>query len=97
MAKVTLLEDSERELSWCFYCPGCRCGHFFRIRSQTPGDALWQWNNDVEQPTVKPSIAVFRDDPTRRCHLIITDGMIHYQQDCHHNLRGCVIVMEEDD
>jgi hypothetical protein len=106
MPKVSLLEDSPEELSYCFYCPGCRCSHFFRIRTgrftrndpDRPGNIpLWTWNGDFERPTVNPSIDVNSKDPKSRCHSFVVDGFIRYQGDSYHQFKGQVIPMEEDD
>lgn len=36
------------------FCPGCCCGHWF----QTSGSPSWQFNGDMERPTVSPSLLV---------------------------------------
>ncbi len=97
MAKVSLWEDTPQDLSYYWYCPGCRCGHGIILRRSDGDPNLWTWNGDVDKPTVHPSIDYFRTDPTKRCHTIITDGMIHYLPDCHHHLKGQTVPMEEDD
>lgn len=106
MPKVGILESSDSELSYCFYCPGCCCSHFFRIRtgrftrndSQRPQNIpLWTWNGDFEFPTVYPSIDCNRSTPSRRCHLWVKDGTIEYLPDSYHHLKGRTIIMEDDD
>lgn len=32
-----------------------------------------------------------------RCHIVVTDGKLHYQPDCSHALRGQTIEMEDMD
>jgi hypothetical protein len=97
MAKVSLLEDSDRELSYSFYCAGCRCGHMFFVRRHDGKPDLWTWNNDFEKPSIYPSIDCNRSDPKTRCHSIIREGMIQYLSDCYHALRGKTVPMEADD
>lgn len=97
MAVVYLLDNTDRERTYMFYCPGCRYSHFFRDHCTEPSLAVWRWNGDYDRPTVHPSIDVFRDDPTRRCHFHITDGQLQFLSDCHHALRGTSVAMEPDD
>jgi len=106
MPKVNVLEDSKEELSYSFFCPGCGCSHFFRVRSgrftrmtpNRPADIpLWHWNHEPNRPTVSPSIHVFPNDPSKTCHLFIENGKIRYLSDSYHHLKGQLVEMEEDD
>jgi hypothetical protein len=47
----------------------------------------------VNKPTVSPSILFCPDEPARRCHSFITNGMIQYLDDCHHALRGQTVAL----
>ncbi len=38
-----------------WFCPGCRSTHAINLSGNGP---LWTWNNDVERPTVSPSVLV---------------------------------------
>ena len=85
---VVLLKDEgtdvngERHL-W-FFCPGCQCSHAYTV-------PRWTWNGSFEKPTFHPSLLCNKDDPARRCHLWIKDGVIEFLNDqCHHVLRGKV-------
>jgi len=64
-----------------FHCPGCACDHLV----PTP---RWTWNGDMTRPSFNPSLLIFKDDPTLRCHSFITDGRIMFLTDCHHKLAG---------
>jgi len=33
------------------FCPACKCGHWFN-------DTIWQFNGDMENPTISPSLLV---------------------------------------
>ena len=74
-----------------FHCPGCGCGHFF--------NSTWQFNGDFEKPTVRPSIKVtFSKGPPRVdvvCHFHLTNGNIEFCNDCHHELSGKTVPMED--
>lgn len=63
-----------------FHCPGCNCNHGY--------DARWIWNGSMESPTFTPSLRCNEDDPASCCHLKMTDGVITFYDDCHHELRG---------
>jgi hypothetical protein len=85
MAKVETVEN-DRKLK-LFLCPGCKYPHSF--------DDRWTWNNDVEKPTVSPSILVWQSKPEKRCHSFITDGKIKFLDDCYHELKGKTVDLPE--
>lgn len=86
---------------YLFFCPGCGCSHWFSTSGFTPAQPIedtepkgpvWQFNGDMEKPTVRASILV---KGQFRCHLFITDGRIQYLDDCTHSLKGQTVEMEE--
>lgn len=77
-----------------FYCPGCECDHGVWVNPHSNGGATWNWNNDMDSPTFTPSLLI-RAEMIEICHIIITNGKIHYQPDCTHKFAGQVIDMEE--
>ena len=81
-AVITKGKDSDDLL---FFCPGCQDVHAYRIRG---GSCVWQFNGDLEAPTLSPSLLCRGDDPHRRCHLFLRDGVIEFCRDSHHDLRG---------
>lgn len=86
--KVRQLESPQEEAQgkkrYCIFCPGCKCGHAFRT-----GTGEWEFNGDMDKPTVHPSLLVSGgDDPAYRCHSFIRGGMIEFLTDCSHNLKG---------
>lgn len=87
-----------------FHCPACGYGHAVPVNGTTAKDSTgkdvsWEWNNNLELPTLKPSIMVnrvaFPGYP--KCHIIITDGKLHFMGDCSHDLKGKVVEMEDVD
>ena len=82
---VVFSEQDDPNL-FMFWCPGCKCGHWFR----TPP---WTFNGDMIKPTVRGSILVGKEKPPR-CHLFIESGKIRFLNDCDHNLKGQTIPME---
>lgn len=49
----------------------------------------------MEKPTVTPSLLIdhFNQGKECRCHVIITDGKLHFCADCSHALAGQVVGM----
>ena len=85
MAKVKELEPGV----WVFHCPGCGYSHPFHTdAAKHPTHQSWQFNGDVERPTISPSLLVFKDVPLRRCHSFVRGGKIQFLNDCWHSLRG---------
>lgn len=68
---------------WVFECPACGCLHSVK----TP---RWQFNGDLEKPTVSPSILVpgSQAENDFTCHSFIKDGKIQFLGDCTHHLAG---------
>lgn len=85
---VALTPDRELLAHWC---SGCQCVHIVNLAGDRP---RWDWNGDVDKPTLSPSIRVFwpanGDKPeTTRCHYFLNAGVINYLDDsAEHTLRG---------
>jgi len=56
---------------------------------------MWTLSGTEAKPTVMPSILVDQSKPDRRCHLFIRNGNIEFLSDCHHELAGKTVPMEE--
>lgn len=67
------------------HCPGCKYDHPFEIECAGKG---WTWNGSVEAPTFTPSLLINQDSPAHRCHMVVTNGRIKFQNDCFHELNG---------
>jgi hypothetical protein len=82
------------EAMMCFYCPGCGFEHPYAVHTAGhPRGIVWAWNGSMEKPTFTPSLIIFQGDPSRVCHLFVTDGKIQYLGDCHHKYAGQTIDM----
>lgn len=93
------MKIEKHDEQYMFYCPGCEVGHYVGFS--------WEFNNDFEKPTFKPSILVtwpanpeateeFKEWRTeRRCHTFITDGKIQFLDDCTHKLKGKTVELPE--
>lgn len=80
------------EVFMLFWCSGCACAHKFKIEG--PG-RNYDFNGNMDKPTFIPSLAVYAEEPSKRCHLNLINGKIHYTPDCFHKLRGCVVELED--
>jgi hypothetical protein len=73
-------DDPPRDILIRFFCPGCARSHVI-----TGGEGGWEWNGDLEKPTIYPSIfAQGQID----CHSYIVDGFIRFLEDSTHYLWG---------
>lgn len=74
-----------------FWCPGCDSIHVARtIGDKSP---VWQWDGNVEAPTLSPSLLVTYQDLSGEgenevCHSFIKAGQIEFLGDCTHALAG---------
>lgn len=91
MPKIRIADNpGARHKTYLFWCPGCDMAH-------GPNDT-WQFNGDVERPTLSPSVLVNqgRADPTSPvCHSFVRDGQIQFLPDCTHALAGKTVPLPD--
>lgn len=86
-------------LEYYFFCPACECGHGFRTKDfPAPEDmtdeekewfkSKWEFNGDMDKPTIKPSLSIAEHEGGYKCHFFVTNGMIEFLDDCTHDLAG---------
>jgi Family of unknown function (DUF6527) len=108
MAKFKRTRDGDGKLYGIrFNCPGCLEPHGIPT---SDGDSPhirgrgWQFNGDLERPTLSPSILVHGHQDgspeygirkTPRCHSYVKDGRIRFLDDCEHELRGQTVELPE--
>lgn len=71
-------------------CPGCGGFHTVYVNTE-PGDTglnPWEWDGNLDAPTVSPSILVNATRPGHRCHSFVRGGMWEFLSDCDHALAG---------
>ena len=57
MAKVSKIANQKDE--YLFFCPGCKCAHrFFAGGPKVPHRPQWEFDGNMENPTISPSISV---------------------------------------
>lgn len=81
----------EGEEALIFHCPGCKMDHRFIIKPPR-----WKFNGNWEKPSFTPSLK-WDINKVVQCHLILTDGVINYCNDCVHELAGKKVPMVEVD
>src|SRR5579859_3656578 len=105
MGKIRSIQQGSL-YDFVFFCEGCGCAHGIRSQNWVQPekisdedrqwiDGRWNFNGDVEKPTISPSIHVWtKDDKGNRitkCHSFVTDGKIQYLGDCQHTLANQTI------
>jgi len=73
---------------YIFYCPGCKCHHWFT-------SPRWIFNGDYNKPSVTPNIITNPQDARQRCDLQIIEGRLRYLTDSFHYLSGISVDMTD--
>jgi hypothetical protein len=82
--------DGQRREYVYYWCGGC--GHAHSVPA-----ARWNWNGDMNEPTLSPSVRHFTIHPETKtiCHYHLIAGVIEYCGDCQHELRGQKIPLQD--
>lgn len=72
-------------------CPGLFPYRLIPVR----GKPSWEWNGDVERPTLSPSILT--KNQMGVCHSFVRDGRIQFLNDCTHEYAGQTLDLLEVD
>lgn len=96
-------EEVARGRSLWLWCPGCDGAHRVQVTGEDgsrPDGPVWEWDGNVEAPTVSPSILVTYDVTDRpelkldrRCHSHLKAGRWEFLPDCTHPLAGQTVPM----
>lgn len=88
MAKARVINTPIDEFGgYLIFCPGCQRHHLF--------DSRWTFNGDFEKPTFSPSMLVNKSCARTICHSFVRDGKIQFLDDCHHELAGKTVDLED--
>lgn len=96
--KIKFIENARvGEPDYCFECLGCGCLHGIWVSKKGYNGPAWDFNKDLEKPTINPSILVREPTPSgmKICHSFVRDGKIQYLSDCTHDLAGQTIELPE--
>jgi hypothetical protein len=88
--KVRSVRVSDSDIHFVYNCPGCGYEHAF-------SPSVHQFNGDLENPTVSPSLLQDNPQHFRVCHSYIKNGMIQFLDDCWHNLKGKTVELKHYD
>ncbi|PKP09862.1 MAG: hypothetical protein CVU09_09540 [Bacteroidetes bacterium HGW-Bacteroidetes-4] len=93
MAKLSAVEKKTNSPDFLFHCPGCGYSHgVWTTRLPGENHPLWQFNGDINNPTISPSLLVRGQFI---CHSFIRSGKIQFLNDCTHHLAGQTIDMQD--
>lgn len=84
---------------YIFICPGCGIGHGVWVNGPHANGSKWDFNGDLERPTINPSLLVrgYNEElgSDYVCHSFIKDGMIQFLGDCTHELAGQTVPLKD--
>ena len=60
-------------------------------------DERWTWNGQQESATISPSVVTkgVVDGKPVVCHFNVTEGVVHFHEDCTHEFRGKTLKLPE--
>jgi len=96
--KLIKVDNSKRRdnaSDYIFECPGCGHAHGLYVTHPNDVGAKWVWNEDIEKPTVQPSINSRWQQGGKQqvCHFFVREGKIVFLGDCTHDLKGKTVDM----
>jgi len=107
--KIRSTDKRENSPDYIFFCPACQCGHGIWTTSRNENNALWDFDGNMESPTISPSILLRHTKyetgedgmPIKEtvnnivCHSFVKNGMIQFLGDCTHELKNQTIELPE--
>lgn len=89
IAKIRHCVDGDKRYDILYvWCPACDDLHGLPVNT-TEHTPAWDWNGNLEAPTLTPSIlSNYNGDPPRVCHSYLTDGVWNFLSDCTHAMAG---------
>lgn len=95
MSAKFIESEGDKNKGLVFWCPGCHTYHRYVIEGKNGySGPVWSWNNDMEKPTLSPSLLISYQDG-KKCHLFVRSGMLEFLGDSYHDLRGQTVPMED--
>lgn len=87
-----------------FVCPGCVAGgsegyegiHMLPVNVEVAlNKPSWEWDGNLEAPTLSPSILTSGSNVRPRCHSFLRAGVFEFLQDCEHSLVGQKVMIPD--
>jgi len=81
-----------------YKCPACGW-HDLPVKVIVKENRSWEWNGDLEKPTITPSVRHFHNGMPAEgikpfcCHYYIRNGVFEFLPDCTHDKAGQTIPM----
>jgi hypothetical protein len=87
-----VIAENEVPGLYSFDCQGCGHAHSFNTlqENEEKGFHTWEFNGDLINPTVSPSL-LYHGGNMSRCHSHIINGDIQYIGDSTHSLSGTTV------
>lgn len=92
-------DDESTYSALMFTCPGCAEMHgndgiHILPVNTTLVQPSWDWDGDLEFPTISPSILTGKGGP-QRCHSFLRNGNFQFLSDSTHSLAGRTVEMPD--
>ena len=103
MLRHVAIGDDETRWYDClaFICPGCLLRdtegtglHMLPVNTDKTSPS-WEWDGNLEAPTLSPSILTGKNDPDFKCHSFLRAGVFEFLSDCTHSLAGQNVPMPD--
>lgn len=97
-----VISSGEQFRALAFICPGCVGSgggtglHMIPVEPTTQSPS-WEWNGDLEAPTLSPSILTTWDTGKEKfvCHAFLRDGVFEFLGDSTHEFAGKKVPLQE--
>lgn len=82
-----------------FICPGCASAgmsgyHMLPVNSPNKSPS-WDWDGNLEAPTLSPSILTHASGRQPQCHSFLKAGVFQFLSDCTHDLKDQFVPMPD--
>lgn len=95
---MKFISEESLEGYYYFWCSGCNETHYINTIKNNDVKGNWQFNNDINNPTVNPSILINVGGLNKTkpiCHSFIKNGYIQFLNDCTHQLAGQTVQLPD--
>lgn len=90
-------EDGPKWRTCWMWCPGCDHAKGIPVAGEDgtlpPDGPSWDWDGNLEAPTLNPSILQHKGGSIPDCHSFLRAGQWEFLSDCTHELAGQTVPM----